>query len=162
MASNQNEIDKEFTAPQLAEIDTALDKLEQLTADLPVLSAAEKAGLVKPPDGAGGWMQGMALRAQQNLGKLSREYDPARVRKDLDLDAAIEPRELRLARLLDRFGGGRFLARSDAFAALLGARRQLREAGVSGVDDDLSDGLRRFFSRSSPDKPAAPGGTAVK
>ena len=158
----QNQIEMEFTHQQIADFDAALDKLDGLTADLPVLSGQDKSGLVKPPDGAGDWMDGMAIRAQQNLNKLSREYEPARVQKDLTLNRVLDPRALRLERVLDRINGGRFLARSDAFAALLGARRQLKDAGVAGVDDNLSDGLRRFFTRSSPEKkPAAGGATAA-
>src|SRR5207244_4504327 len=112
--------------------DAALTALEQLIADLPVLSAEEKAGLVKPPDGASDWMAGMLSRSQQNIAKMARDFDPASVQRDLDLDAALDPRELRLTRSLDRVSGGRFLARSDAFAALLGVRRRLKDEGVAG------------------------------
>jgi hypothetical protein len=54
---------------------------------------------------------------------------------------------------MDRMESGKFMARSDAFAVLLGVRRQLKDSDVAGIDDDLSDGLSRFFSRTS--KPAA-------
>jgi hypothetical protein len=37
---------------------------------------------------------------------------------------------------------------------LLGVRRQLKESAVAGVDDNLSDGLKRFFSRHGGDKAA--------
>ncbi|MBI5388413.1 MAG: hypothetical protein HZA90_27425 [Verrucomicrobia bacterium] len=159
---NQNDIDREFAAQELTEFDGALDKLETLTKDLPVLSPEEKAAHVRPPDGAGEWMEGMATRAEQNINKLPRDYDPARAQRDFKLDAVLEPRELRLARVLDRINNARFLARSDLFATMLGVRRQLKEAGVAGVDDNLSDGLRRFFSRSGGAKPAPASPAAPK
>lgn len=151
---HQNEIDIQLTAEQLAQFDAALTSLETLAAAFPVLSAADKASLVKSPDGADGWMAGMLTRANQNLGSLARDFDPAGVQRDLELDATLAPRELRLARVLDRLGGARFLARSDAFAELLGVRRALKDTGVAGVDDNLSDGLQRFFNRSSKSAPA--------
>ncbi len=152
--SRQNEIEVTLSAEQLTAFDAALSALETLAAAFPVLSAEEKAGLVKPPETADGWMAGMLTRAEQNLGRLPRDFDPAQVKKDLALDATLAPRELRLSRLLDRLGGARFLARSDAFAELLGVRRTLKDVGLAGVDDDLSDGLRRFFGRAA--KPETP------
>src|SRR5882672_6053831 len=44
-------------------------------------------------------------------------------------------------RNVERLESAVFLANSDAFAALLGVRRQLKDSGVAGVDDNLSDGL---------------------
>lgn len=114
-----------------------------------MLSGSDKAGLVKPPEGADGWMTDMVTRASQNLGRLPRDFDPASVQKDLDLDVTLAPRQLRLSRVLDRIEGARFLARSDAFAELLGVRRTLKDSGVAGVDDNLSDGLQRFFNRTN-------------
>lgn len=156
MGKDQNEIDKEFTTEELAALDAAIAALETITQSFPVLTAAEKSAHVRPPDGAGDWMLNMAVRADQNLGKMPRDYDPARVRRDLSLDSQIEPRQLRLQRVMDRLESARFLAKSDSFSALLGVRRTLKDAGVTGVDDNLSDGLRRFFSRSSGQKPTPP------
>ena len=152
--SHQNEIDIALTPEQITQLDTALVSLETLAAAFPVLSADDKASLVKPPETADGWMVGMLTRAQQNLGRLPRDFDPATVQKDLDLNAALAPFELRLARVLDRIGSARFLSRSDAFAELLGVRRALKDSGMAGVDDDLSEGLRRFFNRSNKVAPA--------
>ena len=152
----QNEIDIALTPAQLTQLDEALTGLETLAGAFPVLSADEKAALVKAPEGADGWMAGMLTRANQNLGRLPRDFDPAAVQKDLDLDAMLAPRQLRLARVLDRLECARFLARSDAFAELLGARRILRDSGVAGVDDNLSEGLQRFFSRSNKGLAPAP------
>ncbi len=146
--SSQNEIDITLTPEQLTQLDTALSGLEALTQVFPTLSPEEKAGLVKPPETADGWMNGMLIRAQQNLGRLPRDFDPAAVKKDLDLAAVISPFELRLSRVIDRLGNARFLARSDSFAQLLGVRRALKDAGLTGVDDDLDEGLKRFFNRS--------------
>jgi len=150
----QNEIDAQLTPDQLSAFDAAIAALETATAAFPVLSADDKASHVKPPEGADGWMTGMLTRANQNLNRLPRDFDPAAVQRDLDLDATLAPRELRLSRVLDRIGGARFLARSDIFAELLGVRRALNDAGVTGVDNDLSAGLARFFNRSN--KTAAP------
>ena len=152
----QNEIDKQFTPEQLQAMDNALTALETATADLPVLSASDKAGHVKPPDNARGWMEQMVVRAQQNLSKLPRDFDPALVQNDLDFTAAVAPRLLRMQRLVDRLVSGSFLADSDAFAASLETRRHLKDAGVAGVDDNLSDGLQRFFNRTSPAPAPAP------
>ncbi len=156
MPIHQDDINLELTPEQLAQFDAALDTLETLSALFPVVSTEEKARHVKPPDGAGDWMSDMATRAEQNIGKLARDYDPAEVARDLKLDADLAPRQLRLQRILDHVGGARFLAGSDAFSALLSVRRQLRGAGVAGVDDNLSDGLARFFSRSSKAETANP------
>lgn len=152
--AHQNEIDITLTPEQLTLLDTTLTALETATAAFPVLSPETKSGLVKPPDAAEAWMAGMLIRAQQNLGRLPRDFDPALVQKDLDLSATLSPFELRLARVLDRVNSARFLARSDAFAELLGVRRALKDSGVAGVDDDLSEGLGRFFSRSNRVAPA--------
>ncbi len=150
----QNEIDKQFTPEQLAAIDNALTVLETNLADLTVLSADDKASHVKAPDNSRGWMEGMVVRAQQNLTKLPRDFDPALMQKDLDFTAAVAPRQLRAQRIVDRLTGGTFLADSDTFAAALEIRRHLKDAGVAGVDDNLSDGLQRFFNRTSS-KPAS-------
>ena len=152
----QNKIDIQLTDDELTQLDAALTALEGLLARFPVLSAEEKAGLVKAPDGADGWMGNMLTRAEQNLAKLPRDFEPATARRDLALDTTLAPRHLRLNRLADRLEGARFLARSDLFSALLGARRSLREGGVAGVDDNLSDGLQRFFNRSGGDKTPKP------
>lgn len=152
----QNQIDKKFAAEELNAIDAALAALEVATADLPVLSGEDKAGYVKAPDGARGWMEQMVTRSQQNLGRLSREYDPATVQRDLGLVTDVEPRRLRAKRIVDRLESAIFLANSDAFSVLLGVRRQLKDVGVAGVDDDLSEGLERFFNRTSHATPAVP------
>jgi ABC-type sugar transport system substrate-binding protein len=67
MSKNQNTIDKELTAEELAKLDAALAQLESLSAGFPALAAEEKTGYVRPPDDAGDWMQGMLTRAEQNL-----------------------------------------------------------------------------------------------
>ena len=158
----QNEIDKQFTEAELKALDDALTVLETTLADLPILSGDDKATHVKAPDGALGWMQQMITRSQQNLSKLSREYDPALVQRDLALVATVEPRLLRIQRIADRLDSATFLANSDAFGALLGVRRQLKDSGVTGVDDNLSDGLQRFFNRSNKAQPAASTTTPAK
>jgi hypothetical protein len=94
-------------------------------------------------------MQQMLVRSQQNLNKLSREYDPGTTQRDLDLISSLQPRLMRLQRVVDRVQSALFLANSDAFSVLLSVRRQLKDAGVAGVDDNLSEGLQRFFSRSN-------------
>lgn len=145
----QNEIDKQFTAEQLTAIDNALMALETATADLKVLSGDDKAGLVKAPDGARGWLENMVVRAQQNLNKLPRDFDPALMQRDLDFSAAVGPRLLRIQRITDKLVSSTFQADSDSFAAGLEIRRHLKDAGVTGTDDNLSDGLQRFFNRSN-------------
>lgn len=150
----QNEIDKQFTTEQLTALDAALTVLETATADLPVLSTDDKASHVKAPDNSRGWLEQMVTRAQQNLDKLPCNFDPTLMQRDLAFSAAVGPRLLRAQRVVDRLMGGTFLADSDAFAAGLEIRRHLKDAGVAGVDDNLSDGLQRFFNRSS--RPPAP------
>lgn len=146
----KNEIDKTFTPEQLQTIDDALTALENTTSDLPVLSRDDKATHVKPPDSARGWMEQMVARAQQNINKLPRDFDPDVLQRDLDFTGTVSPRLIRAQRIVDRLVSGSFLADSDAFAACLEMRRRLKDAGVAGVDDNLSDGLKRFFSRTSP------------
>ncbi len=156
----QNEIDKQFTPEELKTMDDALTVLENTIAGLPVLSGDDKATHVKAPDNSRGWMEGMVVRAQQNLAKLPRDFDPALMQKDLDFTGTVAPRLLRAQRIVDRLTGGTFLADSDTFAAALEIRRHLKDAGVAGVDDNLSDGLQRFFNRSNA-KPA-PAATPAK
>jgi hypothetical protein len=153
----QNEIDKTYTEQQLKDFNDALIKLEGLTADLPILSGDEKSQHVRPPEGAGDWMRDIATRAQQNINKLSREYDPALLQRDLAYIDTTEPLILRLQRIIDRLKSGTFLANSDAFSVSLDARRQLKNAGVHGNDDNLNEGLKRFFSRPGASKPATVG-----
>ncbi len=98
----------------------------------------------------------MLTRAKQNLNKLPRDFDTEKVKHDLNLSAALESRLLRLKRVEDHITSAIFLADSDAFAAGLQVRRLLQDAGVSGVDDNLSEGLVRFFKRSSPTPAPAP------
>jgi hypothetical protein len=156
MGANQNTIDKEFTPEQLAALDAALDTLEGLTADLTVLDTEGKAKLPKPPEGAGDWVDNLFIRAQQNLNLLPRAFDPAAVQRDIALESVLAPRQLRLERVRDKLDSTRFRGRSDAFRAMLDVRRQLTAAGVAGVDDNLSDGLKRYFSRQSTEAPPAP------
>ncbi len=156
----QNEIDKVFTAEQLTALDAALTALEGQVAEFPVLSGDEKATFVKPPDDGRGWMENMVVLSQQNLTVLPRNYDPALVQRDLDLTATLDPRRLRAQRITDRLVSAMFLANSDAFAVLLGVRRQLKDAGLAGVDDNLSEGLQRFFNRQAKVSPPTPPPTA--
>jgi hypothetical protein len=130
-------------------VDDALAVIENQTAGWRVLTPDEKQSYVKAPEDALGWMQQMLVRSQQNLNKLSREYDPGTTQRDLDLISSLQPRLMRLQRVVDRVQSALFLANSDAFSVLLSVRRQLKDAGVAGVDDNLSEGLQRFFSRSN-------------
>ncbi len=145
----QNEINKTYSAEQLQTLDTLIDGLEQFTADFEPARNKDKSEYVKAPDGSGDWMQNMLTRSEQNIDKLPRSYDPELVKRDLQLSADLESRILRVERILERLVAGQFMARSDAFSALLGVRRTLKHAGVAGVDDNLSDGLKRFFTRIS-------------
>ena len=58
----------------------------------------------------------MVTRSQQNLNKLSRDYDPALVQRDLDLAGTIGPGQLRAHRIVDRLDGATFLANSTPLA----------------------------------------------
>lgn len=153
----QNEINITLTPAQLQIIDDALAVLETAALAFPNLSTADKAALVKPPADAGSWMAAMLVRAQQNLNHLPRDFDPALVQNDLNLSAALYPRILRLERVKDRFDHAAFVADSDAFADLLEARRRLLDAEVTGVDDNLNEGMTRLFNRPkrNPAKPTA-------
>jgi hypothetical protein len=144
----QNTIDFEFTTDQLKQLDDAIAVMETLTRDFNVLTAEEKGEVVKAPDNSDGWMQDMTTRVEQNLSKLRRDFTSEPLLRDIKLATDIAPRQLRIQRILDRLESARFKARSDGFANCLDARRQLRAAKVAGVDDDLSEGLRRFFSRA--------------
>ena len=154
--SIQNEIDMELTEAQLTPVLAALETLETFAAAFPSLSTEDKLALVRAPETADGWMSNMLTRAEQNLAKLPRELDPAAVRRDLTLYDTLTPLLLRMERVRDKVENATFLARSDAFAVLLSVRRLLKEADMAGVDDDLSDGLRRFFRRDKVVKPATP------
>ncbi len=149
----QNEISKEYSAQQVADFESFISGLERLTADLPVLSSEDKNSFVKTPENASDWMNNMLIRSRQNLPHLPRSFDPDGVAQDLRLNEVISPFLLRLQRVSDRLHSAQFLARSDAFSALLSARRALKDAQVAGVDDDLSEGLRRFFTRGAKAAP---------
>lgn len=143
----QNEINLVLSPAQLQALDDALLTLENFSQTLPNPTPADKAALVKPPGDALGWITGMLTRAQQNLDRLPRDFDPALVQHDLDLVAALAPRQLRLDRLKQRIDDAVVLANSDAFADMLEVRRRLMDAKVSGVDDNLDEGMARFFKR---------------
>lgn len=151
MADIQDTIDKEFTADELKKLDDALTALEEVTQDFKVLSAKDKARLVKAPDDSYGWRGNMAVRAEQNLDSLPRKFDLAKMTRDLKLETDLEPRELRLRRILDRIDSATLLAASDSFSASLLVRRQLKSLGVAGVDDGMDEGLESFFKRSGED-----------
>lgn len=159
MATNQNDIDIELTDTELATLEAAIVVIEQFAARFPIVTAHDKKNHVKAPDGSGDWMDNMLTVADQNNDVLPRNYSPDPIRRDIKLDKVLAPLELRLQRALERLDGARFLARSDAFAALLGVRRKLKEAGVSGVDGNLNEGLRRFFGRESKDDATPTSGT---
>lgn len=152
----QNKINLTPTPAQLQAIDDALTALETAVQAFPTLSTADKSSLVKPPEDARGWLEGMLARAQQNLNHLPRDFDPALVQNDLSLPATLNPRILRLERVVERMGNAVFLANSDAFADLLEVRRRLMDAKVTGVDDNLNDGMSRFFNRPKRTKPTTP------
>ena len=152
MSNLQNTIDKAHSPEQLKAYDEALTIIETLTADFPVLSATEKARRVKAPEGSVEWRNNMLVRAEQNLDKMPRSFDAEKVKRDLKLEADLEPRKLRLERLVDRLESAILMAASDSFSSGLFVRRQLRSLGVAGVDDGLDDGLRTFFKRSGDDE----------
>ncbi len=156
MATNQNKIDIQLTETELATLETAIVVIEQFAARFAPVTGAEKRNLVKAPDGSGDWIENMLTLADQNNDVLPRNFSADPIRRDIKLDKVLAPLELRLQRALERIDGARFLARSDAFAALLGVRRKLKEAGVSGVDANLNEGLRRFFGRESKDDTPSP------
>jgi hypothetical protein len=152
----QNEINLTLTAAQLQALDEALAALETIAQACPDLSAADKATLVKPPEGARDWLQNMLIRAQQNLNHLPRDFDPALVQTDLTLSTTLNPRLLRLQRITERLSNAVFLADSDAFGSLLEARRRLLDAKVTGTDDNLDAGMSRFFIRPRRAKDSSP------
>jgi hypothetical protein len=156
MAELQNTIDKEFTADELKKLDDALTVLEEVTKDFPVLTPKEKARRVKAPDNSQGWRGNMAVRAEQNLDSLPRSFDLAKVKRDLKLETDLEPRDLRLRRIVDRIDSAAFLAASDSFSASLFIRRQLKSLGVAGVDDGMDEGLESFFKRGGEDEAPPP------
>ena len=84
----QNEIDKKFTDAELKAMDDALTVLETTLATVPVLSGDDKSSHVKAPDNSRGWLEGMVVRATQNLDKLPRNFDPALMQRDLDFACA--------------------------------------------------------------------------
>lgn len=159
--ANQNRIDKEYTAAQLTAVDAAIQALETQFEDLLVRTAAEKSHAAKPPDGSGDWTANMLVRANQNLDKMPQSFDAAAIERDIALPGALEPCKLRLQRLVDKLTSAQFDARSDAFTAGLKIRETLQRSGVAGVDDNLNEGMKRYFSRSKaaapePAKPATP------
>ena len=155
----QNEINLVLTPAQLQAIDDLLTSLETIVAPFP--QPDDKATYAKPPEDGRGWMENMLTRVEQNLNIMPRDLDPALIQNDLNLSAALNPRILRLQRITGRFNDATFLADSDAFSDLLEARRRLQDAGVSGVDDNLNEGMARFFNRpkrgkSTPTTPPTP------
>jgi|GEM_PF-1916164 len=156
MAELQDTIDKEFTEDEPKKLDDALVALEELTKDFKVLSPKDKSRLVKAPDDSYGWRANMRVRAEQNLDSLPRKFNLAKMTRDLKLETELEPRELRLSRILDRLESAAFMAASDSFSASLLVRRQLKSLGVAGVDDGMDEGLGSFFKRSGEDDEATP------
>ena len=118
LKNHGDEINKEYSAEQLQELDTILDGLDHFTVDLEAARNEDKSRYVKAPDNSGDWMQNMLARSEQNLDKLARSYDPELVKRDLQLSADLEARIIRMQRVLDRLTSAQFLARSDAFSAL--------------------------------------------
>ena len=71
-------------------------------AAVPVLSREDKSAQVKAPDNSRSRLEGRGLRAQQNLDKLRRNFDPALMQKDLNFSAAVGRRLLPAQRVVDR------------------------------------------------------------
>lgn len=154
--SIQNEIDVTITEAGLTPVLAALATLETFVATFPSLTTEEKRTLMRVPETADGWMANMLARAEQNLGKLPRELDLETISRDLALQQTLTPIILRFQRVSERLETAAFLARNDAFATLLAVRRQLKDADLPGIDDDLDDGLRRFFRRDKAPVLAVP------
>ena len=150
---NQNKIDKQFTAAQLANIDAALSALETELSDLTIPTPQDKARSAKPPEGAGDWMTKMVTMAGLNLDKLPAAFTVAAVQQDLDLEAQLRERQVRLEAIMNRVNGGIFQAGSDAFAACLNIRRDLIDGGVPDVDNDLDEGMSSYFRRTKSTPP---------
>ena len=153
MAKNQNEIDLEVTEQEWTQLDAALKVLEDFAAKLP---NKDKNSYVKAPENAGDWVKRMLSMAEQNLGKLRRDFDPAPIQRDLKLRDALMARSPRIDKIAQAWSNGLFFTSSDSFSAGLDIRSQLTDADVPGVDDNLDEGLQRFFSRS-PRKKAEEG-----
>ncbi|MFZ4767495.1 MAG: hypothetical protein ACOYMN_21295, partial [Roseimicrobium sp.] len=83
------------------------------------------------------------------------DFDPAPIQRDLKLRDGLMARSPRIDKIAQAWSNGIFFASSDTFSAGLDIRAQLTDADVAGVDDNLDDGLQRFFSRS-PRKKAEP------
>lgn len=153
----QNEINLTLTPAQLQTVDDSLTALENTLQALTVLTPEEKNAHVKAPENSRDWMNNMLARAEQNLQHLPRDFDSALVQTDLNLMDALASRLLRLHRLADQVESSVFLAGSEAFADLLEVRRRLQDANVAGVDDNLNEGMQRFFNcpKRTKAKPAA-------
>ena len=144
-----------FTPAQLQAFDDLLTPLEALVAPFPV-PENEKSTYSKPPEDAKAWMENMLIRVQQNLNLMPRDYDPNVIQNSLKFSSDVAPRVLRLQRILGRITDADFLAHSDAFKNLLDGRSQLQKGGVTGVDDNLSEGMAHYFNRSKHTKPPQP------
>ena len=153
---NQNKIDKQFTAQQLSDFDTALASLEQLVGDLTVPTPQDKARSAKPPEGAGDWMTKMMTMAGQNMNHLPGGFSASAVQQDIDLAAQLNARKVRLEAIMNRVNGAIFNANSDAFAACLNIRKDLMEGGVPDVDHDLDEGMTGYFRRQKAAPPSQP------
>lgn len=152
----QNEINVTITPAQLQAINEALTALENIILTFPVPDPKTKSKLVKAPDDARHWEQIVLFHAQQNINKLSRDFDPALVQTDIAFADATLATGLRMKRIMAHLAESQFLAESDIFAAMLEARRHLLNAKIPGLDKQLDEGMESFFSRPKKTKTTPP------
>lgn len=146
--SDQNAVELTLTPEQLTALDNALTALEQATSTLPTFTAEAKRRLAKPPEGASEWMNYIMNLAAQNAGKMAADFSPTALEGDLDLEAVLGPRAVRLMAVWKRINDTIFGGNSDAWVACLNARNVLRGRNAAPPDDPrLSKGLTDYFQR---------------
>ncbi len=153
---NQNKIDKVYTADEITSFDAALDALEELTKTFSVLSAKDKARVVKLPDGGEEFIANIQKTATLNSDLLPGKYNPVLLENDNTMAEQLAVRIERLAVVADKLESTKLLVDSDRFATGLYLRRTLKENGKEdGLDAGLDAGLLRFLSRGGGDSSAA-------
>ena len=141
----------------------ALDTVRQKLPFLVDLSPDERRALPRMGDKSRGFVAQALEVAEQNPDILPRSFDPAEMRKDVELLNALSPVLSALAQLNELVEDTHVAVGSEAYAAALLVYQYARAAGKGPALDSALDSLGQRFARKSRgtradggDTPAAP------
>lgn len=136
----------------------AIDTIRQKLPFLIDLSHDERRTLPRMGDKSRGFVSQALEVAEQNPDILPRSFDPAEMRKDVELLAALSPVLAALAQLNELVEDTHVAVGSEAYASALLVYQYARAAGKGPALDSALDALGQRFARKSRSRAPAGGG----